>query len=232
MKKPVTSDKWQVTRTNSSPATHHSSLAFTLIEVMVVVTLLALIIFALMTVFNSTQNAFRASVTQTDVLEGGRAAMDLIANDLKPMSPADLNQTNFVQNFYARRLPNGFTQSLPASSALRTNVMEDIFFITHENQNWKGVGYFVRTNSFHPGVPGLGNVGWLYRFETNDSSAQFANNPDGLFAGYVLAFAGSNNVSPIIGGVMGFKVRAFVTRRLLADKRQWKYFRHEFSRRQ
>ena len=55
---------------------------------MVVVALLALIVMALMAVFNSTQTAFRAGVTQTDVLEGGRAAMDLIAADLRQMSPS------------------------------------------------------------------------------------------------------------------------------------------------
>ena len=55
-----------------------SRAAFTLIEVMVVVVLLSLIVIALMAVFNSTQSAFRASVTQTDVLESGRAAMDMI----------------------------------------------------------------------------------------------------------------------------------------------------------
>ena len=41
-----------------------------------------------MAVFNSTQTAFRASVTQTDVLEGGRAAMDMIAGDLREMAPS------------------------------------------------------------------------------------------------------------------------------------------------
>ena len=61
---------------------------FTLIEVMVVVVLLSLIVVALMSVFSSTQTAFRASVTQTDILEGGRAAMDMIAQDLKEMAPS------------------------------------------------------------------------------------------------------------------------------------------------
>ena len=46
---------------------------------LVVMALLSLIVLALMAVFNSTQTAFRASVTQTDILEAGRAAMDLIA---------------------------------------------------------------------------------------------------------------------------------------------------------
>src|ERR1700679_4049128 len=70
--------------------------AFSLVEVLLVVTLLSLIILVLMTVFNSTQSAFRAGVTQTDVLEGSRAAMDLVVSDLKLMSPSDAPSNNFV----------------------------------------------------------------------------------------------------------------------------------------
>ena len=55
---------------------------------MVVMTLLSLIVLVLMAVFNSTQSAFRASVTQAGVLESGRAAMDLMAADLRAMSPS------------------------------------------------------------------------------------------------------------------------------------------------
>ena len=62
--------------------------AFSLVELLVVITLLSLIVLALMAVFNSTQTAFRASVTQTDVLEGGRAAMDMMTADLRQMAPS------------------------------------------------------------------------------------------------------------------------------------------------
>ena len=50
-----------------------------------------------MAVFNSTQTAFRASVTQTDVLEGGRAAMDLMAADLRQMAPSLGESNSLVQ---------------------------------------------------------------------------------------------------------------------------------------
>jgi prepilin-type N-terminal cleavage/methylation domain-containing protein len=226
-KRTVTSGKWQVAGAGSQSAhlvTRHSSpvtrAAFTLIEIMVAVALLSLIVFALMTVFNSTQSAFRASVTQTDVLEGGRATIDLIANDLKPMAPAyagtNINNGS-AMNFYVF-LTNSFTQSLqpaPANGASRTNVMEDMFFITHENQNWKGIGYFVRTNDLHvPGDLGIGNVGSLYRYETNVSTAQFAGNPAGLYFGFNLARSGSpptNTTSRILDGVMSFTIHAFDT---------------------
>ena len=61
---------------------------FSLIEIMLVVVLLSLIMLALMAVFNATQTAFRASVTQTDVLQGGRVAMDLMAGDFRQMYPS------------------------------------------------------------------------------------------------------------------------------------------------
>ena len=50
---------------------------------LVTLALLSLIVLALMTVFNSTQKAFRASLTQTDILESGRLAMGLITSDLE-----------------------------------------------------------------------------------------------------------------------------------------------------
>ena len=188
--------------------------AFTLVEILVVVVLMSLIVLALMAVFSSTQAAFRASITQTDVLEGGRSVMGLIKSDLEPMTPCFLNAPNFPPNFYAA-VSNSFTQPLTGSSASRTNVMEDVFFITRENQTWKGVGYFVRSNLFVSGM--VGTPGVLYRFETNNSVAQFARNPGAMFATYNQARMGNmannptNGISRILDGVMAFKVRAFDT---------------------
>jgi hypothetical protein len=177
------------------------------VEILVVVVLMSFIVLALMAVFSSTQAAFRASLTQTDVLEGGRSVMGLIKSDLEPMTPSFLN----APNFYAA-VSNSFAQPLTGSSASRTNVMEDVFFITRENQTWKGVGYFVRSNILSSGV--VGTPGVLYRFETNYSVAQFAQTPAGPFAAYDLARRGvnpTNGVSRILDGVMAFKVRAFDT---------------------
>ena len=80
-KQTVTGDGWQVTpggRRIASVTRHASRVThngFSLVEVLVVVSLLSLIVLALMAVFSSTQKAFRSAVTQTDVLEGGRAGM-------------------------------------------------------------------------------------------------------------------------------------------------------------
>ena len=195
--------------------------AFTLVEILVVVVLMSLIVLALMAVFNSTQAAFRASITQTDVLEGGRSVMGLVKNDLESLTPSCLYPANPSPNFYAA-VSNSFLQPLTGSSASRTNVMEDVFFITRQNQTWKGIGYFVRTNLLLAG--GIATPGILYRFETNNSATDFARASTNLFSVFnrVRTFGSGpaptkNNstlpagVSQILPGVMSFKVRAYDT---------------------
>jgi type II secretory pathway pseudopilin PulG len=194
--------------------------AFTLIEVMVVVVLLSLIVIALMAVFNSTQAAFRASVTQTDVLESGRAAMDLITGDLRAMSPS-LGVSNVVDkstgnsyfgpaNFFAGTNYYGIPpliQGLVASSGSRTNVLQDIFILSRDNLNgvptWIGTGYAVCLSP--------SNTYSLYRFSTNRPVAQNMS-ASNLFYGDFLNFRtypNSGNYSHLLDGVVNFQVRSF-----------------------
>jgi prepilin-type N-terminal cleavage/methylation domain-containing protein len=215
----VAGDKWQVTGTGSKAAhlvTRHPSRvtrhAFTLVEVLVVVVLMSFIILALMAVFNSTQSAFRASITQTDVLEGGRAAMGLMKSDLESMAPS-FGVSNSAVNFYANtnfyQYQSGSTplvQSLAGSGYLRTNVLENFFILTRQNTTWTGVGYVVdttSTNYFNP----------LYRFTaTANVSAQ--NMPWGLYTNFfdntVLPVSPANtNLSHLMDGVVHLTVRAY-----------------------
>ena len=181
---------------------------------MVVVALLSLIVIALMTVFNATQSAFRASVTQTDILEGGRAVMDLMAGDLKEMAPslgnsnsvAGVNNGFATVNFFATNNPNySFLQPLTASpgNQERAYVLQHFFILNHQNTKWWGTGYMVLTNS----PTGLYS---LYRFQypsdesavdpltilTNQAMRNFFLNP-------------TNGGSHLIDGVVGLRVRAF-----------------------
>jgi len=187
-----------------------STRAFTLIEVMMVVALLSLIVIALMAVFNSTQSAFRASVTQSDVLEGGRAAMDLMGQDLKQAAYAGGNQTNF----YVGISPNApLIQSLIPDGQPRTNVLEEFFFLTRQNQTWNGIGYFVATNADGSALLGWpsGDSGSLYRFE---ESLPVAQNPKQLFSDFQKLINGyntNNNCSRLLDGAIGFKIRMFNT---------------------
>src|SRR5437868_14780146 len=74
-----------------------NSSAFTLIEIMIVAVLLTVIVLGLLAMFQQTQKAFRVGMTQTDVLESGRATMHLITRDLEHIA-ASRNPS--VVNFY------------------------------------------------------------------------------------------------------------------------------------
>ena len=194
-----------------------NSKAFTLVEVMVVSALLALIVLALMAVFNSTQTAFRAGITQTGVLESGRAVTDLIKSDLEAMTPSfgstfsyPTNKcgnryfivTNGVVNFYANT-NFGYTllQSLPGSGSQRANVLENFFILTRQNRTWTGVGYVVDTAS-QP-------VNSLYRFSM--STNVMASDPWPLFNVFTnWVFNGAfTNMSHLMDGVVNLTVHAF-----------------------
>jgi prepilin-type N-terminal cleavage/methylation domain-containing protein len=194
--------------------------AFTLIEVMVVMVLLSLIVIALMTVFNSTQAAFRASVTQTDVLESGRAAMDLITDDLRAMTPTlgISNQVVYVPGYDGPGPVNFFAgtnayqnppliQPLIASSDSRTNVQQDVFMLSRGNLNgvptWSGTGYavFLSTNNTYS----------LYRFSTNHPVAQTVAASNLFWVDFQNFIASPTNggYSHLLDGVVNFQVRTF-----------------------
>jgi prepilin-type N-terminal cleavage/methylation domain-containing protein len=207
---PVRLGGW--TEAHSSFEIRHSKLgrAFTLVEVLVVMVLLSLIVLALMAVFNSTQTAFRASVTQSGVLEDGRATMDLLARDLRAMAPSDGVSNSLIgaANFSAgvsifSPPPSPLVQPMVGGNSVRTNVVEGIFILGRGNQNgapvWTGVGYAVATN-----VP-PGSLYALYRFyaQTNIQA-----NPRGLFNAYLAEVTGGQwaNMSHLMDGVVSLTV--------------------------
>jgi type II secretory pathway component PulJ len=179
--------------------------AFTLVEILVVVVLMSLIVLALMAVFSSTQAAFRASITQTDVLEGGRSVMGLIKSDLEPMAPS-FGVSNGAVNFYANT--NEFQyqsqigplgQSLTGSGYQRTNVLENFFILTRQNTTWTGTGYVVdttSTNYFNP----------LYRFSIT-TNVMARNVPAMLYTNFLNT--SFTNMSHLMDGVVHLTVRAY-----------------------
>lgn len=183
-------------------------LAFTLVEVMVVMTLLAFIVIALMGVFSSTQSAFRASITQTDVLESGRAAMNLITGDLRTMSPS-YGITNGARNFYAKtnqlQLASQsapLIQPLVGSGQSRTNVLEEFFILSRENQTWIGTGYVVDTTSQN-------SVNPLYRFYMKMAVSDF-NSPAQLYTNFSsIPLTNQLYWSRVMEGVVTLRVRAY-----------------------
>ncbi len=183
--------------------------AFSLIEVLVVTGLLSVIIIGLVLMFTQTQRAYRLGTTQVDTLEAGRMVTDLMTRDLSQLTPANSLATNF---FVA--LPNfaPLVQALPGNNPnlQRTNLMQDLFFLTRENRKWIAVGYFVRTNdrlndlSFPAGTSGT-----LYRFETNYTDTFFRQNPYVFWRDFVIAQGNAARASRIVDGVVHFKVRGY-----------------------
>ena len=173
---------------------------------MVVVTLLSLIVIALMGVFGSTQSAFRASITQTDVLESGRAAMDLITGDLRTMAPSD-GQGFGPVNFYVNAFPDSapLIQPLVASGGSRTNVQQYVFILSRGNLNgvptWYGTGYAVWLTP--------SNIYSLYRFSTNLPMAHVGA-VSNLFSGFYYNFLNApDRYSHLLDGVVDFRIHAF-----------------------
>jgi len=212
---------------NRQPANCNSS-AFTLVEILIVVALLSVIILGLMAMFGQVQRAFRLGMTQTDVLESGRMATDLIGRELEQVTPADLPTMGRRVNNALYPQPNFFVwtpdyaplvQALPGSTFPRSNILSDLFFLTRRNQDWVGIGYFVRTADpvtgalSYPVVSGdsvtLG-AGTLYRFETN-APVLSNRTPAQMYAEFYQAMQNESRVSKIMGGVVHFRVHAFNT---------------------
>jgi len=134
---------------------------------------LSFFVLALMAVFNSTQNAFRSSLTETDILESGRTVMGLISDDLAKTTPCNGHySTNLLQfytglgeffftngpvNFYVNSTPwtptsQPFVQYLPGTTTQRSNVLEMFYMLSRQNVNgrpsWVGTGYVVDPASY------------------------------------------------------------------------------------
>jgi hypothetical protein len=170
---------------------------------MVAVSLMTLIILGLVVMFSQTQKAFRASLTQTDLLEAGRIQTDMMARELSQISASG---RGFTTNFFVE-MSSRFTPPLlqglpgtgiPGTQNQRTNIVQSFFFLSQNNQNWTGTGYVV--------VPDAGaGVGTLYRFYTNQGMYS-ATNMSGDFLK-----APISSLTRISDGVVHLRLRPFAT---------------------
>lgn len=134
--------------------------AFSLIEIMVAVSILAFMIVGLLAMFYHVQRAFRSGVTQSDIMEGGRALMTAMTRELQEAAACGISyQTNLLVVPSPNTLDWGesATQVLPSGSA-RTNYLQDIAFLTEVNGEWKGIAYRINNRD---------GVGTLERLEMN-----------------------------------------------------------------
>jgi prepilin-type N-terminal cleavage/methylation domain-containing protein len=206
-------------RQESRPTNRTRTQAFSLIELMVVVSLLSVIILGLMAMFSQTQRAFKLGMNQTDILESGRMATDLITREIKLAKPTDVargpNPANIAPNFF---VDPAYSFVMQNPLMRRTNQMDDLFFVIRENQTWMGVGYFVRAKITTDVNEAFGPVGSLYRYEYPLHRVQWSSDPRVLFQQFDNARFGRDipvahrdrvHVSKILDGVVHFRVRVF-----------------------
>jgi competence protein ComGC len=198
-----------MTSRSPSPARRAPS-AFTVVELMVAVSVLTLIVVVLYNMFDNTQRAMRSNAAQVDVMEGGRAAVELLGRDLEQMTDAGMvTATNFYVNLWSQPT----FQSLPGetnASNVRMNLQQELFFTARFNKEARGIGYRV--------VPDTG-VGSLYRFVTSEPTALLTSN---LLSGRYRLFANTNNpgmFQRVTDGVVHFRVTAYDSQGQVIDPR-------------
>lgn len=184
---------------------------FSLIELMLAVSISTVIIAALYAVFNQTQRALRSNVNQVDVLESGRAAMDLLTRELALVAAT---HRPFTTNLFIFRPPANLSQAalnqpvvqpLPQSAGARmdfsrTNTLWEVFFVAKENEIYQGTGFRV--------LGAINGVGTLGRFSTNVPSARLS------YTNLIRAVLEQPpaSYSRIADGVIHFRVQAFDSR--------------------
>jgi hypothetical protein len=197
---------------------------------MVAVGLMSFIVIGLLVVFSQTQKAFKAGLTQVDVLETGRIASDMMARELEQMAPAlapDYTNSSgaYVRtvNFFAGANPlmmgAPLRQGLPgttsgATQLQRTNVVESFFFLSKVNQDWVGTGYAVIPDDTCTVNP---SVGSLYRYTNSRRGSGASLLYNDFLTNLVGALAcpqATNmlaNFQRIADGVVHLGVRTFAT---------------------
>ncbi|MEI9963163.1 MAG: hypothetical protein WDM76_19235 [Limisphaerales bacterium] len=93
------------------------------------------------------------------------------------------------------------------------NVIENLFFLNHQNTRWWGVGYAVDTTDSQ-------GVYSLYRYEyPSDPSVRVT--PDTIFTNQAFRnfFFSPTNGSRLVDGVVHLVIRAYDTKRSMVDQR-------------
>jgi len=173
--------------------------AFSLIEIMVAVTLLSLIVIGLLAVFNHLQAALRAANNQTDIFEGARAANEFVGRDLAEMSPA-----GDFQNFNVFASDVSVQNLARPGGGIQTNVVQDFYFVERQNDMLTAVGYFLDQKA--------SGVGTLYRFSTNGpwfGTSYSANYLSDWWSKFTNSSVADPRARRIADGVVHFQVHAY-----------------------
>jgi len=156
---------------------------FTILELLVAVSVMTLVIYVLYALFNQTQMALRKNASQVDVNEGGRAAMEMIVRELSQMEvsgyPASTDlQTKLTysgsKSFFSRVTPGESvalrmayqSDAMPPEEdawaidqGFRTNILQDFTFTSRGDSGFHVTSYRV--------IDVDSGVGMLARYRTN-----------------------------------------------------------------
>jgi hypothetical protein len=222
--------------TNNRAQQRRRASGFTVVELMVAVSLMTLIVVALYSMFNQTQKALRANEAQVDSTERGRGVLELVTRELES---ARVGLRADTTNLWLRTpagLPK-FTENdfqvgnLQSVTPLRTNYFDDIYYLTKSGKAWMGVGLSVLspTNSGNKDylqrpVTGLGT---LVRYETPLTNRDYAFPSTNLFSRYVTnlpaigaqgaSLPAKTNFSEVAQGIVHFRVLPYDTSGQLMD---------------
>jgi prepilin-type N-terminal cleavage/methylation domain-containing protein len=195
--------------------------AFTIVELLVAVSILTLIVVVLYGLFDQVQKALRSNVAQADVHEGGRAGKELLSREMEQIQAA--NRAG-ITNLFIRLTARPYQQALLGANEARTNLLEGITFLTHSNKSWFVTSYKVLaftnrvSNPFAFEAQFADHVGTLCRFSGKISDSDFTRtnlanvmktldpvldpNPN---------YQWLTNYQRIVDGVLHFRIRAYDT---------------------
>jgi prepilin-type N-terminal cleavage/methylation domain-containing protein len=166
---------------------------FSLLELMLAVSIMSVIVIALYGMFYQVQRGLRANVTQVDVLEGSRAALDILSRDVAAMSPCDRAWgTNLVGYISPAYWPPTL-QIMAGRQSLRTNVLQEVSFLTRYGREFTAIGYRV--------IAANNGVGTLSRYTTNARPWQV--DPTNLIADVIHQHP--RQFTPVLDGVIHFR---------------------------
>lgn len=188
------------TRTKFPPPLSRFRLAFSVVELLVAVSVLTLIVLVLYGVFDQVQKALRGNVAQVDTLEGGRTAMEMMTRELEQMRASGRSGgTNLFAGLVA--LPT--VQEMLEPGVYRTNILQEIFFTVPNGKEWSGIGYKVYLTNY--------GVGSLYRFSmTTNAGLLTATNLSLAYMNFGWPKY-SNVCQRVTDGIVHFRVRPFAT---------------------
>jgi hypothetical protein len=178
--------------------------AFSVLEIMVAVALLAVIIVGLLAMFYQVQRAFRAGTSQVDVMEGGRAAISIIAREMQEVATMGVpDATNLV---IVPSYPRILTSQTLSSGDVQQDFLQDFCFIQRRNDEWTGVAYRF-TNAF-TGVGTLIRYSWSW---ASDSNPLWLADTNRMMSRDVCSWPPNryDGASQLLDGVVHFQVEAY-----------------------